>query len=143
MNNTLSILHPVKTISLGGETLEVRELRWPEALGFLQRLAQQAGQFLTADGRLVPPADQFPRIIQESAVLVEYLVTKTTGKDSAWLNDLTPAEVLTVLDAALELNVSPELFARGKALAGRLQWVFDQGPTGRPSTNSSPNAATS
>ena len=143
MNNTLIILHPVKTISLGGETLEVRELRWPEVLGFLQELARQASRFLTADGRLALQADALPRIVQESGVLVEYLVTKATGKDSAWLNTLTPAEVLVVLDAAIELNVSPELFARGKALAGRLQRVFDPGPTGRPSTCSSPSAATS
>jgi hypothetical protein len=143
MNNTLNILHPVKTISIGGETVEVRELRWPEALGFLEELAKQAGQFLTSDGRLTFQADQLSRIIQESGGLVEYLVTKATGKDSGWLNARTPVEVLEVLQAAIELNVSPELFARGKALAGRLQSVFDKRPTGHPSTNSSPNAATS
>jgi hypothetical protein len=141
MLDSLNILHPVKTVAAGGELVEVRELRWPDALAFLQALARQAGQFITPDGRLEFTAETLPRAVRESGALIDCLLTKATGREAAWLQNLAPVDVLALLDAALELNASPELIARGKTLAGRLQTAFASRPAAAPSTSSSPNAA--
>lgn len=141
--DTLAVLHPVKTVATRGGAVVVRELRWPEALAFLRALATQAGQFLAPDGRLELTPETLPRAIHESGALVECLLTQATGRDAAWLQGLAPTDVLALLDAAIELNASPELFARGKTLAGRLQTVFGPGLPGAPSMNCSPNAAIS
>ena len=142
MSHTSTIMNPVASVELAGERIEVRELRWPEALGLLQEISLHVGRFVTAEGRLRLSPDDLPKLIQESASLAEHLILKATGKDAAWLRGLTPAQAFVVLDPAIALNLSPELFARGKAIAGRLQAAFGGTPAGDPSTSCSPNAAT-
>jgi len=137
---SLQILNPVKTVQVGGEQIEVREIKWRDAVQFLQELSKQAANFITPQGNLQLSADNLPSVVIQSASLIDLLLTKSTGKDSAWINDLNPHDVLVLIDAAIELNASPELFARGKTVAGRLKAVF-VGQTGAVSTKSTPSNA--
>jgi hypothetical protein len=144
---TLKILHPVIPVATGPEgkdIVEVREMRWPDALAFLQALGKEVGQVMTTTGNISFTPDKLPDIIGQSGALIEHLICKATGRDAAWLNTLTTGEMLDLLDAAVELNVSPELFARGKAVADRVKKVFAKentdakNPTGEPLTKSTP-----
>lgn len=142
--DTLTILNPVSTVKVAGETVEVRELKWPDAVGFLQTTAKHVGKLLTPSGQLNIDPAQLPAVIAETGELAEFLILKATGKDVAWLNGLRATEALEVLDAALEQNLHPALFERGKAVAARLKGAFrGEGQGGSQPTNSMPKPPTS
>lgn len=128
--STASILRPQITVSLQGGSVVVRDLPWQDALEFLRKLSTHAKDVLAAatasDGR-IDVASILPKLTDLVANIGElsaFLLTKSTGKDDAWLKELGTFEALVVLDAALEVNLSDGLIALGKKVAGRLARVM-------------------
>jgi hypothetical protein len=120
----MDILNPQTTIAINGETIAVRELNWRDGTAFLQSLAVAVAELLDAKGEFVPSAASFGNLITNSTELTEQLIAKATNKDATWLAERTMAEVLQLLNIALELNLNAELIARGKSLAERVRGAF-------------------
>jgi hypothetical protein len=136
MSNKLDVLNPVVELSIGGEKIEVRELAWPEALKFLSMISEHAGQLITGEGKFVVDFTKLTRLVSSTEELSEFLMLKTTGRDEAWLATLSMRNALEVLDAALSVNLSAEMFASGKKIEGRLRSLF--GAPAQISTSGSP-----
>ncbi|HWD20517.1 MAG TPA: hypothetical protein VHB20_14690 [Verrucomicrobiae bacterium] len=64
--------------------------------------------------------DAIQKVIAESADLTEFLILHSTRQDAAWLKSLSLLEGLTILEAALDLNLSPEVLRLGNEVAGAL-----------------------
>lgn len=134
MTNSTPIIRPEITVSLGSEKITVRDLPWQEALEFLRLLAGHA-KGLMADivkpaaggkvevnvGALLP---KLTDLITNASELSDFLLTRSTGKDSAWLAQRSTLEIFALLDAALEVNLSDGLLELGKKVGGRLGRVF-------------------
>ena len=113
------ILNTKRDVALRDDsTVAVRELRAIDALEFVKRLSGYFGSIQNA-------ADGSGRIRIEIAALItgatevsEFLVLKSTGRDRAWLEQLGAEDLLDVLHAAVDLNVTEGLIK--KALS-----VFD------------------
>lgn len=138
-----STLRPQITVPLESGNVVARDLPWQDALEFLKKLSVHANTVLAASkGGTVQLDTLLPRIaelIGNADDLALFLICKSTGKDEAWVRSLGTIEALTVLDAALEVNLSDQLLALGKKVAGRLARVM---PAKTP-TSDLPSPATS
>jgi hypothetical protein len=135
-----------KELTLHGQKITVREMRWMDARQFLNKLAAQAGAFFDVQespetGINVKFVFDLPRligVIKDCGELADFLLTKSTGQPEAWLQEISLTDGLQVLDAALELNVSEEIItALKKTVAGMATAV-----RGRP-TNAVPETPAS
>jgi hypothetical protein len=124
----LDILNPVVELTVRNEKLLVRELPWPDALQFLQLLSGHAGKMIGEDGRMKIDFGRLSALVTSSQEVSEFLMLKSTGRDQAWLAQLSFRECLDVLDAALSINLSPEMFNAGKKIEGRLRSLFGSEP---------------
>lgn len=149
-----STLRPEITVTLRAGAVVVFDLPWQDALEFLKKLSGYANQLLAAgNGGTVSIDTLLPRLVEligNADELSTFLILKSTGKDEAWLKGtlkdgggreggLSTLEFLTVLDAALQVNLSDELLALGKKVAGRLARVMPA----KVQTSASPSPATS
>ncbi len=115
------ILNPKKELMIAGETVTVRELAWMDALDFLKQLGGYLGKFISPKGEIEISASSITDIIANTDELSTALVTKTTGRDADFLRTVSLGQMLDLIDAALELNLSEEILAKGKKIAGRFQ----------------------
>lgn len=122
--NDLEILNPITELKLGTETVAIRELSWPDAMVFLSKLAKQAGQFTTTDGRLEVTPEKLAEIVTSAQDLSEWLVLKSTGKDAEWLQQRSFSEGLDLLEAALSMNLRPDFFDKLKRIGSRFMGVL-------------------
>lgn len=120
----MDILNPQIPLKIAGEEIKIHELNWRDGTAFLQRLATAAATIVDKDGTFTPSAHSFAALVTNSTDLTESLVLGATGRDKAWLQERTMAEVLQLLNIALELNLNAELIARGKSLADRVRGAF-------------------
>lgn len=139
--DTLKILNPVKTVQTAAGPVTVREMPWRDAIGFLAELSKQAQRIISPSGQWSLSVDQLPAIITDASGLAGYLFRHAASLSEEQVAALRPVDALDILGAAIELNASPELYTRGKAVAGRLSAAL-RGQTGEPSTKSSPPSAT-
>jgi len=127
MEKEIAVLNPVKELTIGGEQIAVRELRWAEALEFLKKLSGHVGALIKvgADGSVRTSLDlaNLAALITGTDDLASHLATKSTGKDAAWFGALSVTDALTVLDTALELNLNDALLKKVGALGRRLSAV--------------------
>jgi hypothetical protein len=112
------LLRPsVKVLTSLGQ-IEVRELRWADALTFLKMLSAHSQHFLE-DGRFNFNLGKMVELItgacELSAFLLEYSVVDAEMEISA----MPFHDALLLLDAALEVNLSPEILALAKKTAAR------------------------
>jgi hypothetical protein len=103
-NASASVHYPVIEVKLRADSIEIRELAWPDALHLYNRMMAQS-KALIVDGQMVMTPDKFISALTENVELGTWLVLKSTGKDEAWLKDRSLSEVLDVAAAAAELNV--------------------------------------
>lgn len=118
------ILAPKKVIAVGGCKVEVRELAWPKALEFLKALGEEfTKSFEQTNGDGSPPAtiEGITKLITGSQRLSEMLIVNATGLKP---EQLSVSQAMDVLEAALELNLSDDLIARGKRFADSLRDRF-------------------
>ena len=123
--STPFIFNPVTEVKLrDGKTVEVRELSWPDALAFYNKLRAQSKALLNEKGDLVLDANKLLDVIGENVELAAWLVEKTTGQDADWIAQRSLSEMLEIITVALEVNleVITEKIKNGKcrlqALAG-------------------------
>ena len=102
----LSVLNPILEVKFGDKTIEVRELMWPDALQFYAKLRAQKKNIIDGEGNLVLSAATILEVVNENIELAQWLVLKSTGKEEAWLNELTMSQMLELVTAALEVNLS-------------------------------------
>lgn len=115
-----SILNPVVTVPLAGDqTVEVRELSWVNALAFYNKLRNQAKALLNEKGDLVLDSAKMLDVVGENVELAAWLVEKSTGKDAAWIEQRSLSEMLDIISAALELNLTV-ITEKIKNVKGRL-----------------------
>lgn len=132
----LDILNPVVELTLRNEKLLVRELAWPDALQFLHLLSGHAGKMIGEDGKLKIDFSKLSALVASSQEVSEFLMLKSTSRDQTWLSTLSFRETLDVLDAALSINLSAEMFASGKKIEGRLRSLFGSAEPASSTTTS-------
>jgi hypothetical protein len=145
-NHSVPVLDPVREIIIrDSENLEVkinvRELTWPKALKFCLMLADKAAQF-AKEGRFDFKPENFPALIANASELSDFLILESTGRDHAWLEALPVSSAFAVLDAALAINLSPEVLGSAKKAAGRFAQAIGVDAAGLVK-KPSPQAATS
>lgn len=139
MKQESNVLNPVVTVKLrGGRTIEVKELTWKDYIraikqmtdSLLKLIANQknkpanALEIASAEGSLVIDRDKLIQAIGDQEDLVGWVIQKSTGEAQEWVDQLSAAEALAILDAVVGLNFTEEVIASGKALAGRMGGVF-------------------
>lgn len=135
-----------KGLSLGGEAIEVRELRWAEGMRLMPVLAP----ILADVRRLLSPADAETapdEAAQIEAMLSDHpqawlaLCCAATGRDAAWVDSLSDQDGLTLQTAAWELNAP--FFMRRPILAAALAAMLrSPSPTSSPTSSVADSAAT-
>jgi hypothetical protein len=108
MSDTFEILKGTRSVKIGGEVIEIRELSWMELRAFTEQLAGELDQIAKAlgggDGKITLQASTAITMIRNSQVLSETLLKNTTGKDQEWINKLSCGEFMGLIDQALDLN---------------------------------------
>jgi hypothetical protein len=150
----MKILNPVIQVPLDNGKVEVRQLPFLKAIEFLKKLAGISASLFTADGkfRLVKSSPDpsnpsaasnlqldiagIQEVINQSGDLAEFLILNSTAKDRAWLESLSLAEGMTVLEHALRANTAPEILALGNGIAGVLKGLR------KPATSTSKPSST-
>jgi hypothetical protein len=136
MINELELLDPVRTVDIGTEQVHVRELRWLDALQFLQKLAAGIEQVVGAqavgsDGTVRLNADRLREAVLSGGELANTLVTKATGLPQAHLDGLSASQALALLDAAVRINFREELLGKLRGVGGALQGTLTAKVTAR------------
>ena len=136
MSTELELLDPVRTVDIGGEQVQVRELRWLDTLQFLQKLAagieQVVGtQAIGADGSVQLNAERLRDAVLSGGELANTLLAKSTGLPQARLEALSASQALTLLSAAVQINFREELLGKLKAVGGVLQGAVSGSVTTR------------
>lgn len=134
---SVEILNPVRSVKLAAGELQVRELNWRDALEFMAKLSKHAGALFDEKGSVTLDLEKLGSLVMGTKEVADHLLMKATGREQEWVDGLSLSEALVVIDAALELNLSPELIARGKKVAGRVQGAF--GREGRVATSAQPS----
>jgi hypothetical protein len=127
MSNETEILHPVKSLTIAGQEVTVKELPWFEAIEFIKKLSGFIGSLIDANGTLRVDIGAVTEMIVSTDELATTLITKTTGKDSEWVKTLSLSDALSLLDTALALNLSDEIIQKGKSIAGRFRRFAGEG----------------
>lgn len=130
MHTELELLDPVRVVDIGTETVEVRELRWVDALAFLDKLATGIGlvlgtQSVGPDGTLRLNAERLREAVFSSGELASSLLTKATGLPQARLDTLSASQALALLEAAVEVNFREELLGKCRAVGSALRGVLN------------------
>ncbi len=120
----MSVLNPVKTVKVQGADVEVRELRALDLLAFFKLVGEHAKKFLNDKGDVVFNIEKLIEVVNSSEELVEFLILKSTGCDAEWFRTISPGELLDLLDAAIELNLSEDLLKKAARLGDRLKAIF-------------------
>ena len=104
-SHPLPLFNPVREIRIGSETVIVKELSWPNALSFFNKLREQTRLLLDDKGNLVLDTQKVLAAIGDNLELATWLVEKSTGREKAWIESLMLSEMLDVLTACLEVNL--------------------------------------
>lgn len=126
MNTELELLDPTEVVNIGTEVVQVRELRWVDALQFLQKLAagieQIAGtQSLGAVGTVRLNADRLREAVLSGGELANTLLVKATSLPPARLDSLSASQALVLLQSAVRINFREELLGKLKAVGAAVQ----------------------
>lgn len=144
-----TVLNPVIPVNIQGEVVEVRELTWKDYLAVIKRVTGTALSVVGPGGKLDLNAANLTDAITEQEDTLQLVLSKSTGKDQEWVAKLSARDACRLLDAAVALNLSEEVLAEGKKLAGKMAGVFGLKKVGlkpsspEPLTTSSPPATPS
>jgi hypothetical protein len=104
------------TVNIRGEEIEISELRWKDASQAVKGLIGSLARMVGADGAISFDQSRITASIAEQEELLSFVVQKSTGRDSQWIDDLTGAEALRLLGPIVELNLNPETITVGKSI---------------------------
>jgi hypothetical protein len=104
----------------GQDEMVMRELSWLDMIEFLKLMAQYAEMLMDEKGGLRFNLDRATELVVSTEELSGFLITRSAG--------ITPEELkgapfhvgLELLDGALEINLSPETFAKAKNVLARV-----------------------
>lgn len=99
-----NVLNPVRTITIQGQLVEVREFKALVLLGLLKRISTDANRLADKDGNLKLTTQNFAEVVLAVEGLLEAIATHATGRDRAWVETLDLSEALDLLAAVFELN---------------------------------------
>lgn len=153
--STPHVMTPESAVRLAnGQSVTVREMRWPQMRLFLDRLGALANSLGAALRPTVPAAGgglaevgasvltQLPELIRSSSDLSEELIRGCVPEVQAGrlvLDDLAASDALRLLDASLAVTLNEEVLGLGKSVAGRVAAVM---APATPSTRPSPPSST-
>lgn len=118
------IFNPVVTVKIRGDSVEVRELTWKHYLRAVKELTDNLLGLMSGKNTLELNKEKVVATISAQEELVSWVIQASTGKDAAWVDSLSARELLLLLKAVVDLNLSEELIGVGKGLAGRMADVF-------------------
>ena len=142
-DKAIEILTNAKDVRLTtGESVQVHGLSWGDAFRFLKRAGDGVGKLIAVkdDGNVAIDFGRVQELILESEDMVNVLLAGSIARDLSERIDRLPIEdVLALVDAALELTVTPGLKKNASALGERLKALVPSS-TKQPtqSTTSSP-----
>lgn len=112
-------------------TVAVRELRWGDAIGFIQLLSAELSGLVGVDanGRAAIDSTKIPELVRTSSALTDYLVEKSTDITPVELRDSSASDALEVIDAALEVNLNDTLLGKLRKVGARVMGAFGATPT--------------
>lgn len=143
--NTPDALNPVIRVpNIQGASVDVKELRWRDYLRAIKELTtsiltlldtakpgtkgddQEDGfAFDVGGGKVLKIGkDRLLQAIASNEELVLWVLQSSTGKGPEWVEACSGREVLALLAAVIELNLSKEVVGSGKALADHMRGVF-------------------
>jgi len=120
----ISVLNPVKTVSVQGVDVEVREMRHLDMIGFLKLIHKHVNELADEKGAIRFSVDRLTEIITGAEELSLFLLSKSTGKDTAWVAQLSFSDALILMDTALELSFSEDVIKNARQLGGRVKASF-------------------
>ena len=118
------ILNPILRVNVKGVDVEVRELSWKDHVRAIKELTSTVIELLKEGKGSEFNAETIIEAITKQETLAAWVIAKSTGNDSAWVDSLSAREALAILCAVVELNLTEEVIGRGKALAERMSGVF-------------------
>ena len=126
----------------GPRTLTVKRLPWKAAKAFYAHLAQQVAGFLVGKGP-VSVFEILPRLVLDSAGLVEELLAGATDLSTDELQALDYGDVLALANAALEVNLDDEIKNSCAGVVAKVKRfeLFPKPPSGPESTPTSSTPA--
>jgi hypothetical protein len=129
MNKLIELLNPVQTVDLGDEQIEVREMRWVDALAFLDKLAGSLEQVIGSqsigeDGSLRLNGEKLREAVLSGGDLANTLLSRSTGLPQERLDQLTASQALTILEAAVAINFREHLLGKFQAVGKSLQGML-------------------
>lgn len=101
---TPTVFNPTRTLTLQGAEVEVREFKAVALLALLKRVSAEAHRLADKDGNLKLTVQNFGEVVTTVDGLLEEIATQATGKDRAWVENLTLTEALDLLGTVFELN---------------------------------------
>lgn len=118
------VLNPLVPVEIRGERIEVRELNWKDYSRAIKELTGSAMKLLGTGGTLVLDKEKIIQAIGEQESLIQWVVEKSTGRDSKYVSSLSTREILPLISAVVDLNLSEEVLGAGKKLAGQMGGIF-------------------
>ena len=119
-----SILNPVRTVQLRAQAVDVSELTWKDYLRAVKMLASTVSKLLTPDGKVNSDPAAVVSAIADQEALASFVVSRATKRDEKWVEQLSLQDMLTLLTAVVEMNLTEEIIGTGKALAGRMGGIL-------------------
>jgi hypothetical protein len=116
----VDILNPDVEVAIGGDKITVRELKWGDGRKFLRDLAGHVTALTNEKGEFDVSISRLSELIVQTDTLATFLISKTTGKDQAWIDALPMSSVLDLISTALELNLKRTL-DHAKKIGGRFR----------------------
>lgn len=128
MKSNTSIKQREITIEVDSQKIIVRRMSWKAARAFLRKLA---GHITKMGGNLADNLQRIPEIVAGADELAADLMVNSTDLTAEDLDKLDVAQVVAILEAAVELNLGAEL---KNSLAGIASNLGDLKPAMTTST---------
>lgn len=127
------------TVTISGEPVAVRELRWAEGMRAMPKLAPivEAVRNLVANGD--SDADQFSALLTDNPDAWQALICASTGREPDWVASLSDQDGLTLQAAAWRANAA--FFMRRPMLAAVMAEMMRL-PASSPTSSEADSAET-
>lgn len=139
MSDTEILFGDEGTVTIAGEPVEVRELRWAEGMRAMPKLAPivEAVRNLVANGD--SDADQFSALLTDHPDAWQALICASTGREPDWVASLSDQDGLTMQAAAWRANAA--FFMRRPMLAAVMAEMM-RSPASSPTSSEADSAET-
>lgn len=120
----VDVLNPVVTVQVRGSAVQVQELNWKDYLRAVRELTDTVMKFMGKEGEIKWEREPLVAAIQSNESLLSWVLEKSTGLKKDDLEKLKAREVIPLIEAVIDLNLSEDVVGPGKALAARMGEAF-------------------